>query len=63
MLLPARNPMCMQEKLLHHEGDRAQEQASRETAESPFLEIFKTYLHVLLCNVLYRACFSKGWTR
>jgi len=40
------------EEKLYREDDRALEQATHKTVDSPSLEIFKTHLNAFLCDLL-----------
>lgn len=44
-------PLEYEEKLIYCEGDGALEQVTREAVELSFLEVFKTCLDMILCNV------------
>ncbi|GAB0181871.1 hypothetical protein GRJ2_000652400 [Grus japonensis] len=46
-------PTQHEEKLLHSEGDRHCNRLPREVVESPSLEIFRTCLATILCNLLW----------
>jgi len=53
-----------EEELLHSEGDRTPAQAAKRGCGFSFLDILKTCLDAVLCNLLWvTVLWQGGWTR